>query len=502
MIRSLIRKTSVAVGASLLLGVAYVIYQNAAPPKVAKINYDGGSITQGVQIDDASGLNKTWVSGVVHVDSEASVRAALTFARHHHLKVSIAGKRHSMGGQTLVRDGLVLDMTRFNRIRVDKEHRVVTVQSGATWVNIQDALNRQGLAVKAMQSISIFSVGGTLSVNGHGVAHRPGPIASTVRSMKVMLADGSIVRVSHDKNPELFRLIIGGYGLFGVILEAELEVVDNAFLRHSTTYMNYTDLPHFYARHIEQNSDVQMVYGRLSVSPDNFLKEMAIHSYLSAPEPLTYRPMYPETRVWLKRLIFNLSKMGSAGRWMRWKLEKYVEPVLYRNPDREYPHLETRNQVMYGGMAFLDSRLPRTDILQEYFIPPNQMVPFVDGLRDIVKRNHVNLLNAGFRVVHRDTISVLSYAPQDRFAFVLYFNQKLTDDESARLTKATQELINLAISLDGTFYLPYQLVYTPAQLHAAYPSINYFFSMKNKYDPDTRFSNLFYEHYGPNKNKL
>ena len=118
--------------------------------------------------------------GIVRVQSDDDVRAALAYARESGLKVSVAGVRHSMGGQAFAPGALLLDMRGFNRIRLDAERRVVTVQSGATWHDIQLQLHPR-FAVQAMQSTDIFSVGGSISVNAHGMDHRSGSVGQSVR---------------------------------------------------------------------------------------------------------------------------------------------------------------------------------------------------------------------------------------------------------------------------------------------------------------------------------
>src|SRR6185436_2817605 len=95
-----------------------------------------------------------------------------------------------------------------------------------TWHDIQNFLY-PNFAVKAMQSRDIFTLGGSISVNAHGMDHKAGSVGSTIRSLRVMLPDGSIVGASRTENPELFNLVVGGYGLFGVILDVDLEVTEN-----------------------------------------------------------------------------------------------------------------------------------------------------------------------------------------------------------------------------------------------------------------------------------
>jgi len=112
--------------------------------------------------NDASHLNKTAIYGVVRIANEEDIRNALQFARENKLKVTCAGQQHSMGGQTFSHGGVVLDLRDFNHIKLDKEHKTVNLQTGARWWQLQQLLDKEGLSVKSMQSINIFTVGGAL----------------------------------------------------------------------------------------------------------------------------------------------------------------------------------------------------------------------------------------------------------------------------------------------------------------------------------------------------
>ncbi len=460
---------------------------------------------KGGTINDASCLNKTTVYGIAKITSIDDVKNSLFYAKENNLKVTSAGQRHSMGGQSFIKGGLVLDMRAFNQMRLDKEHSILNVQTGAKWAAVQEYLDKEGFSVKAMQSINIFTVGGTLSVNAHGVAHDPGQVAPTVKSMRIMTADGNIVIATPTQNADLFSHALGGYGLFGVILDADLEVVPNEVYKWSTAYMNYKDFPAFYKEHIDHNDQLGLTYARISLSPTSYLTQTAVHTFTKTKWDKPIPPLQSASLSNFSRLVINFSKTGSLGRWVRWMLEKYAENKLHTCVSRNEAMSPnevcdvSRNQEMYDPMKYLKNTLPDTDILQEYFIPPEKMVDFVDGLRSIVKKNNVNLLNVTIRIVHKDTVTALPYAKDDRFAFVLYFNQKLNDEESKILQKTTADLIDLAESVGGTFYLPYQLYYSQEQLHKAYPEVDAFFTKKKKYDPAELFMNTWYEKYSMNK---
>jgi FAD/FMN-containing dehydrogenase len=307
---------------------------------------------EGESINDASCLNQTAIYGVVEVKNEADVQNALAFARENGLKVSLAGQQHSMGGQTFTRGGLVLNMKGLSAMEMT-ESGTLKVQTGATWADVQEFLDPQGLSVKAMQSINIFTVGGTLSVNAHGTAHNPGQVGATVRALQVMLPSGEVLTASPTENEDLFRHVLGGYGLFGIILSAELEVVPNVMLDHEIQFIDYKDFPSYYEENIEGNEENELFFARLSVSPFSYLTETIVHNLKHTDYDGILPALQSEEHTSVKRFVLNLSKTGDFGRWIRWVLEKYLDPYQLpctRNNAMSQPEeicLSSRNQSMY-----------------------------------------------------------------------------------------------------------------------------------------------------------
>jgi FAD/FMN-containing dehydrogenase len=152
---------------------------------------------------------------------------------------------------------------------------------------------------------------------------------------------------------------------------------------------------------------------------------------------------------------------------------------------------------MHDSVPYLRNAMKDdTDILQEYFVPRDRLVPFIDGLRAIVRREDANLLNASIRAVGQEH-NALTYAPRPAFSVVLYLNQRTDSAGNAKMARLTRDLIDLTLANGGRFFLPYQLHYSPEQLERSYPEIRSFFAAKRKWDPDGRFSNSWYERYAP-----
>ena len=474
----------------------------AATPAVERVE-DPDWAQKGGTVNDASCLSRTPVAGIIAPRSERDVAAALAYARSAGLTISPAGVRHSMGGQAFHRGGIMLDMRPLNRIELHPDRSTVTVGAGATWHDIQEAIHPR-FAVKAMQSTDIFTVGGSISVNAHGMDHQAGAIMDSIRSLRIMLADGRVLTASHSENPELFALAVGGYGLFGIILSAELEVVPNDVYTSGRELTGYREFPGRFEK-IAADPSIGLMYAHLSTAPGSLLDEALIYTYRRVDAPgLERAPLQDVSATKMRRLTVNLAKRSPALRTFKWWAEKNLEHRMERCTVTRAQAMQdgegclvSRNDPMHDSVPYLRNALREdTDILQEYFVPRDRLIPFIDGMRALMERHDANLLNASIRAVGTET-NALSYAPAPAFSIVLYLNQRTDAAGNSRMARLTSDLIDLTLAQGGRFFLPYQLQYSAEQLERSYPEIRGFFAAKRKWDPDGRFSNSWYERYAP-----
>jgi FAD/FMN-containing dehydrogenase len=445
-------------------------------------------------VDDASRLDRTRVAEVWNIavdgnDPEGQLRALLARARAGGLRVSVAGARHSMGGHTIYPGGIVVNMLPWNRMELDAGRDILKVQAGALWKDVIAYLDPRGRSVAVMQSNNSFSVGGSISVNCHGWQFDRGPIASTVESFRLMQADGTIVRCSRTENTELFSLALGGYGLFGIILDVELRVVPNERYRlHQYIVPLEQSLATFDSR-IKDRSGVQMVYARMSIVPRRLFQEVVInafHTDSGGDIPSLHEPGLAA----LKRALFRGSADSEYGKELRWTAETKLQPALAGK-------IFSRNQILDEGVEVFQNRSTEsTDILHEYFVPRQRAMGFVAAMRELIPRHSANLLNVTVREVNEDTDTFLRYAHQPMISFVMLFVQEASAGGEQRMAALTRDLIDAALDHEGSYYLPYRLHATVEQFHRAYPQAREFFDRKRKYDPGELFQNQFYTAYG------
>jgi len=437
-------------------------------------------------VNDVSGLNPVPVWAIVAPTSVDALRDAVLRTRG---ALSIGGGRFSMGGQIASPDSLHIDMRRLNRVvNFSPSQKTVRVEAGIRWRDLQKFIDPHGLSVKLMQSYADFTVGGALSINAHGRYTGLGPVILSVRSIALLLADGTLIEATPTLNAELFYGAIGGYGGLGVIVEVELDLAENKRVRRDVEKLSASRYPDFFRKQVRNNSRV--VFHNADLYPPAYSRARAISWTETDEEVTTRHRLVREGRAYSLAAYFIWSVTETP--LGKWRKEFLIDPVIYSRKAVRWRNFEAGADV-----AELEprSRALRTYVLQEYFVPIERYAEFLARMVEILRRHGVNVLNISIRHACADPGSILAWAREESFAFVLYYKQRTRSNAKERVAVWTRELIDAAIASGGTYYLPYQIHATAEQFHRAYPRAEEFFSLKRKYDPDFRWRNALWDTY-------
>lgn len=406
-------------------------------------------------------------------------------------QVAIGGGRYSMGGQVAVRAGLHLDMRQMGKVLwLRPAEHAVRVQAGIRWRDLQDHLDPLGLAVKTMQSYSNFTVGGAVAVNCHGRYVGHGPIGNTVRALQLVLADGSVIESSPTVRSELFRAAIGGYGAIAVITEVELELADNVRIERVIERVPLKRyLSHFKEKVL---ADKRAVLHNADLLPPMFDSPVSV-TWRQASEstPLTETErLVPRGKSYglEQSAIWAITELP-GGQTLR---KDIIAPAQIRKPAVKWLNHEASLDV-----AELEprSRAVSTYVLQEYFVPEQSAVDFVREMARVLRQHGVAALNISIRHAPADTLSLLPWAREDVFCFVLYYKQRTWKSAREAVGVWTRKLIDLALQHGGRYYLPYQPHATKQQFESAYPEAVQLRRLKRRVDPMGKLSNELWRKY-------
>jgi FAD/FMN-containing dehydrogenase/uncharacterized membrane protein YhaH (DUF805 family) len=440
----------------------------------------------GTHVEEVTRLYRTPVFAIARPTSIDEVREALARTNG---PISIGGGRFSMGGQVASPESLHLDMRGMNRVlELSLEKKTIRVEPGVRWCDIQRVVDPHGLSVKIMQSYANFTVGGSLGVNVHGRYVGLGPLVLSVRSIAVMLADGTLVRASREENREIFFGVIGGYGALGVVVEAELSLADNDRVIEVPVKLRTEDYADHFKNKVRDAHDA--VFHNADMYGPHYRSLRSV-TWVKTKLPVTHgERLMPPRSIHLSQryLTWAMSETPFRG----WRREHLIDPLRFATRRVHYRNYEAGYDVRELEPP---SRAQRTYVLQEYFVPVARFDEFVPKMAEILRRHAVNMLNISIRHAMPDDGTLLAWAPEEVFAFVLYYKQRTRENAKRRVAVWTRELVQAAIECGGRYYLPYQAHATDEQFHRAYPRATELFALKKKLDPDFRFRNVLWNKY-------
>jgi FAD-linked oxidoreductase len=157
--------------------------------------------------------------------STEEIAEAVLAAGADGLTVRALGSGHSFT-PAAVTSGAALDLSGWTGIvAADLESGLVTVRSGTSIRELNAALGTLGLAMPNLGDIDAQTISGAISTGTHGTGARLGGIASAVAGLDLVLADGSVISCSADKNPDLFAAAAVSLGALGIITTVTLACV-------------------------------------------------------------------------------------------------------------------------------------------------------------------------------------------------------------------------------------------------------------------------------------
>ena len=446
----------------------------------------------GLVLDDASELSATPIH--VHVRPRAhgdalveAFRAELAAARSEGRCVNVGAARHSMGGQAIPRDGHAITVDDA-WLEPDTANGTYRVNGGARWADVIAALDPLGRSPAVMQSNHDFGVAATFSVGAHGWPVPYGPMGATVRSLRMVLPGGDLVTASRTENADLFALAMGGYGLIGLIVDLEVEMVPNLRLAPAFTVMPAGEFPAAFRAAVD-DPGIPMAYGRLNVDRAGLASEALLVGYSASSDQADLPPAAGSGVVSHLAARLYRGQVGREGmKRFRWWIESAVGPRIAGE--------STRNALMNEPVATLDDRDPgRVDILHEYFVPYDAFGAFLTACREVIPDSFAEFLNVTLRHVEADPVSLLAHSPTPRIAAVMSFTQERTARAEADHQRLTQRLIDRVLEIGGSYYLPYRPHARPDQFARAYPRAADFAAAKRALDPALTLRNNLWDSY-------
>jgi FAD/FMN-containing dehydrogenase len=450
--------------------------------------------------DVHSQLNRTRVRELLTPRTRDELAQIVRSASQKSLPISVSGCRHSMGGQQFAKDSICIDTRSLDRvISFDRERGLIEAEAGIQWPKLirtyldaeAGSAKQWGIAQK-QTGADTFTLGGSLSSNVHGRGLTMKPLISNVESFTLINADGKSIRCSREENNELFRLAIGGYGLFGLIDSVTLRLVPRQKLRRVVEIIRASDLPRRFEERIAQT----FPYGDFQFSVDekspDFLQRgvFSCYQHVDQDEPtVAKRQLRDDDWLELLRLAYT-DREKAFKRYSDYYLSTNGQ-TYWSDTNQLSPYLPDYAQQIRAQIGGDESSL----IITEIYVPRSDLPDFLAQAAELLRSNRTIVIYGTVRLIEKDNESFLAWARKPYACIIfnlLTFHTPAGIEASAR---AFRGLIDLAIARGGSYYLTYHKFAKPEQVIACYPQFKEFLELKRKYDPAERFQSDWYRYY-------
>jgi FAD/FMN-containing dehydrogenase len=452
--------------------------------------------------DIHSGLNRTRVSKIVAPKSAAEIQEIIRQARAQRTAISIAGGRHAMGSQQFGTDTILVDMTGLNGLTAfDDERHLIEVSGGAFWPAIMDEyLRRQsgqvrqwGIAQKQTGADKI-SIAGTLAANAHGRGLTMKPFVSNIEAFTLINADGELVKCSRDENPDLFKLAVGGYGLFGIVSSVTLRLVPRQKIQRVVEIRTTEGLMDAFDQRIKSG----FLYGDFQFSIDRKSDDFLHRGVFSCYKPVDQTTVMPDHEKQLSdeswRTLLYLAHENKSEAFKR-----YADYYMSTNGQLYWSDMHQLSFYPEHYHRLIDRKMhaihPGSEMITEINVPRAELADFLAEVRNDFRKNNVELIYGTVRLIEKDEETFLPWAKQPYACTIFNLHSSHTPSALHDSAEAFRRLIDIAVRRKGTYYLTYHTYARKDQVVACYPNFPDFLALKRKFDPQERFQSNWYRHY-------
>lgn len=452
--------------------------------------------------DVHSQLNVTRVARVAQPASTDEVGAAVREAARAGLAVSICGARHAMGGQQFGEGTLLLDLTRLTSIGpVDRERGLVEAGAGVTWPELITGLHAQQGAAAGTWAIrqkqtgaDRLTLGGALSANAHGRGLLMRPMIDDIEAFTLVDAAGEARRCSRTENAGLFRLVIGGYGCFGVVTSICLRLSPRRKLERVVEVFTLDRLMPALAERMAAG----YLYGDFQFSIDERSPDFLHRGVFSCYRPVDdARPMpagHKELQAEDWERLLHLAHTDRAK-----VFEVYAGHYLSTSGQLYWSDTHQLSVYLDNYHEKLDRRLgakvKATEMITELYVPRARLVDFMARAANELRPRGVTVIYGTVRLIERDRESFLAWAREDYACVIFNLHTEHSPAGLEQAAAAFCALIDAALALGGSYFLTYHRWARREQVERAYPQFAEFLRQKAVHDPAHRFQNEWWRHY-------
>lgn len=356
------------------------------------------------------------------------------------------------------------------------EDKIITCESGISFKDLINFLSKYGLTLPVTPGTKFVTIGGAIASDIHGKNHHIyGTFGSFVESIRLILADGSILNCSKIENQDLFNATIGGMGLTGLILDATIKLTELKSPIIEQTSIQAKDLKHLLEL-FEQNKDAKFTVSWLDTNTTsnkfgrgvlfigketNESKDLLLNDpKINIPFNFPSKTLNKLTVAFLNNIYYNMNKSGVK----QVSFDKFFYPLdILNNWNRGY-----------GKKGFIQ---------YQFVVPEVNSFNVLSKILNKMAEYGISSFLTVLKLMGKANDYLLSF-PMEGYTLAMDI------PVSAQSLDLANKLDEIIIDNGGRLYLTKDARMSREIFKKSYPKLEKFIEIKAKYDPNNKFQSL------------
>lgn len=387
-------------------------------------------------------------------------------------RVKVVGAGHSFTAIAAT-DGVLLHLDAMTGLRdVDRERGLVTVHAGTRLYELNRLLDNVGLAMTNLGDIDRQSIAGAVSTGTHGTGEKFGGIATQIRGLELVLADGSVVTCSADEEPSLFAAARVSLGALGVVTAVTLQCEPSFLLRADERPMPVDDVMRDLDDLAKDNEHFEFYWMPHTDATLVKRNNRVAAGTAAAGKPLGRVRGYVEDELLANTMFGAMCRLG--------RRRPSLTPGINRTVAKAF---SARTFTTSSHEVFVSPRRVRF-VEMEYAVPRARVGEALDAVRRVIERQQLIVsFPVEVRVAAADDIPLSTASGRDSAYVAIHMFQGVAFERYFRAVEAEMK------ALDGRPHWGKMHYRSAADLRPAYPRFDEFLAVRDAVDPDRVFAN-------------
>ncbi len=431
-------------------------------------------------------------SKIVFPKNNKEILRVIDLANQKGFKILSIGSSLSWHDTIFNSNNCILNLSKFKKVFIfDKKKGIITVSSNYKISEILDLINKKGWTLSSIPGNSQVTIGGCVGNDVHGKdSFRYGNFESSVIELEIILSNKKILKCSNSKNIKLFRSVMGGLGLIGIVTKVKIQLkrTHSVYETRSFICKNYKE---FIKKLYLKKNNYEYIVGWIDFFSKN--KSLGRGIIFKSKKFLELKDIYRKKLNFFEFLVAQINKIIFI---IFYKLRLinvlnliFFKSFFYKQPIKLSNYREIAYPLDFHGINIKEVVLPDRFLEIQFIIKKKQLPNDLAKFISFCQKLKMESILTGIKI-HKKNKNLLSFSDDGISVNIL---QTYNSSNKDKVLKNFEKLHHYIICKKYKVYICKDFFFKKKTFKKNYSQSSEFYKIKKKYDYKNLFSSDFFQ---------